>query len=186
MILLGSSEDPLPLPFLGPQANLRSRCFSGVRLDPIRHAVDRRTRSQDRAFGIGDPLLRGARLGPGNPRSRQPTAVRPLRHSAPVVCAHRAAARPDPCGNRGRALDAPAGRGADPRGLACRRHANAQRPREKIAMLQRTQELLDGCIGCGCLSLDRCALYNPNDRAARAGPGPRFLLGNKASDFEDD
>ena len=56
----------------------------------------------------------------------------------------------------------------------------------KIALLQRTQELLDGCIGCGCLSLDRCALYNPNDRAARAGPGPRFLLGNKASDFEED
>jgi MerR family transcriptional regulator, redox-sensitive transcriptional activator SoxR len=55
----------------------------------------------------------------------------------------------------------------------------------KIAMLQRTHELLDGCIGCGCLSLDRCALYNPNDRAARAGPGPRFLLGNKASDFAD-
>lgn len=56
----------------------------------------------------------------------------------------------------------------------------------KIAMLQRTQELLDGCIGCGCLSLDRCALYNPNDRAARAGPGPRFLLGDKASDFENE
>jgi MerR family transcriptional regulator, redox-sensitive transcriptional activator SoxR len=56
----------------------------------------------------------------------------------------------------------------------------------KIALLQRTQELLDGCIGCGCLSLERCALYNPNDRAARAGPGPRFLLGNQASDFEDD
>ncbi len=56
----------------------------------------------------------------------------------------------------------------------------------KVAMLQRTQELLDGCIGCGCLSLDRCALYNPNDRAARAGPGPRFLLGDRASDFEDD
>jgi MerR family transcriptional regulator, redox-sensitive transcriptional activator SoxR len=56
----------------------------------------------------------------------------------------------------------------------------------KIAMLRRTQELLDGCIGCGCLSLDRCALYNPNDRAARAGPGPRFLLGDKASDFEND
>ncbi|HTI82448.1 MAG TPA: redox-sensitive transcriptional activator SoxR [Acetobacteraceae bacterium] len=55
----------------------------------------------------------------------------------------------------------------------------------RIATLQRTQELLDGCIGCGCLSLDRCALYNPNDRASRAGPGPRFLLGNKASDFEN-
>jgi MerR family transcriptional regulator, redox-sensitive transcriptional activator SoxR len=56
----------------------------------------------------------------------------------------------------------------------------------KIAMLQRTQELLGSCIRCGCLSLDRCALYNPNDRAARAGPGPRFLLGNKASDFKND
>jgi MerR family transcriptional regulator, redox-sensitive transcriptional activator SoxR len=56
----------------------------------------------------------------------------------------------------------------------------------RIAMLQRTHELLDGCIGCGCLSLDRCALFNPNDRAARAGPGPRFLLGDKASDFEED
>ncbi len=56
----------------------------------------------------------------------------------------------------------------------------------KIAMLQRTHELLDGCIGCGCLSLERCALYNPNDRASRAGPGPRFLLGNRAAEFEDD
>ncbi|HZC15674.1 MAG TPA: redox-sensitive transcriptional activator SoxR [Caulobacteraceae bacterium] len=55
----------------------------------------------------------------------------------------------------------------------------------KIAMLEKTRDLLDGCIGCGCLSLDRCALYNPGDRAARAGAGPRFLLGNRASDFED-
>jgi MerR family redox-sensitive transcriptional activator SoxR len=56
----------------------------------------------------------------------------------------------------------------------------------KITLLQKTQALLDGCIGCGCLSLERCALYNPNDRAGRAGPGPRFLLGNHASDFEKD
>ena len=54
----------------------------------------------------------------------------------------------------------------------------------RIAMLERTRDMLDGCIGCGCLSLDRCALYNPNDRAARAGSGPRFLLGDRASDFE--
>jgi MerR family redox-sensitive transcriptional activator SoxR len=53
----------------------------------------------------------------------------------------------------------------------------------RIAMLQKTRDLLDGCIGCGCLSLDRCALYNPDDRAARAGAGPRFLMGDKASDF---
>ena len=46
----------------------------------------------------------------------------------------------------------------------------------KIAVLRRTREKLDGCIGCGCLSLEKCALYNPDDRAARAGPGPRFVL----------
>jgi MerR family transcriptional regulator, redox-sensitive transcriptional activator SoxR len=56
----------------------------------------------------------------------------------------------------------------------------------RIAMLERTRELLDGCIGCGCLSLDRCALYNPCDRAGRSGAGPRFLLGNRAADFQDD
>ena len=49
----------------------------------------------------------------------------------------------------------------------------------RIAMLEATRDRLDGCIGCGCLSLDTCALYNPGDRAARAGPGPRFLLGDK-------
>ncbi len=50
---------------------------------------------------------------------------------------------------------------------------------QRIQMLERTRDLLDGCIGCGCLSLDRCALFNPGDRAAKAGPGPRFLLGDK-------
>lgn len=60
------------------------------------------------------------------------------------------------------------------------------RPRidQQIERLQRLRDRLDGCIGCGCLSLDRCALYNPGDRAARAGAGPRFLLGDRASDFE--
>jgi MerR family redox-sensitive transcriptional activator SoxR len=55
----------------------------------------------------------------------------------------------------------------------------------RIEMLHKTRDLLDSCIGCGCLSLDRCALYNPNDRAARAGAGPRFLLGDRAQDFDD-
>ncbi|MEJ7777270.1 MAG: redox-sensitive transcriptional activator SoxR [Sphingomicrobium sp.] len=54
---------------------------------------------------------------------------------------------------------------------------------ERIEMLTRTRDQLDGCIGCGCLSLDRCALYNPGDRASAGGAGPRFLLGNRAADF---
>lgn len=53
----------------------------------------------------------------------------------------------------------------------------------QIATIEKTRDLLDGCIGCGCLSMERCALYNPGDRAARGGAGPRFLLGDRASDF---
>ena len=47
----------------------------------------------------------------------------------------------------------------------------------RIAELQRARDNLDGCIGCGCLSLKKCALYNPEDRLAAAGPGPRNVLG---------
>ena len=46
----------------------------------------------------------------------------------------------------------------------------------KITMLQRTRDQLDGCIGCGCLSLKKCRLYNPEDRLASEGPGPRQVL----------
>ena len=56
---------------------------------------------------------------------------------------------------------------------------------QRIELLTRAREDLDGCIGCGCLSLERCALYNPADRAATAGAGPRFLLGDRAADFGD-
>ena len=50
---------------------------------------------------------------------------------------------------------------------------------ERIELLERTRDKLDGCIGCGCLSLEACALYNPGDRAGRGGAGPRFVLGNR-------
>lgn len=49
---------------------------------------------------------------------------------------------------------------------------------ERIAQLERLRDDLDGCIGCGCLSLDRCRLYNRDDAAALSGGGPRFLLGD--------
>ncbi len=55
----------------------------------------------------------------------------------------------------------------------------------KIAMLEATRDKLGGCIGCGCLSLAKCRLYNQGDRAARAGAGPRFLLGDRWQDFAD-
>ena len=46
----------------------------------------------------------------------------------------------------------------------------------RIAELQRLKAGLTGCIGCGCLSIDRCRLANPADRAGRAGAGPRYWL----------
>ena len=51
-----------------------------------------------------------------------------------------------------------------------------KRIRERIAELERLALGLTECIGCGCLSLDRCQLANPGDRAARRGPGPRNWL----------
>jgi MerR family redox-sensitive transcriptional activator SoxR len=51
----------------------------------------------------------------------------------------------------------------------------------RIAELTRLRDQLDTCIGCGCLSLKRCALYNPADGAAALGPGPRYLMGDAAS-----
>lgn len=50
-----------------------------------------------------------------------------------------------------------------------------QRIARRISELQALQDTLDGCIGCGCLSLRRCALYNPSDEAADEGPGSRWL-----------
>ena len=47
---------------------------------------------------------------------------------------------------------------------------------ERIEQLIRLRDTLDDCIGCGCLSIDRCRLRNPGDRLAAEGTGPRRLL----------
>jgi MerR family redox-sensitive transcriptional activator SoxR len=49
---------------------------------------------------------------------------------------------------------------------------------QRIAELQRLKSGLTECIGCGCLSLDRCTLANPDDRVAARGPGARFWIGD--------
>jgi MerR family transcriptional regulator, redox-sensitive transcriptional activator SoxR len=50
---------------------------------------------------------------------------------------------------------------------------------QRISELERLKRGLTECIGCGCLSLDRCQLSNPGDRAARFGPGPRYWIGDR-------
>ena len=47
----------------------------------------------------------------------------------------------------------------------------------RITTLTRLRDNLDGCIGCGCLSLKSCRIYNPGDRAGKAGTGARYVIG---------
>ena len=53
---------------------------------------------------------------------------------------------------------------------------------ERIRLLEALRDELTSCIGCGCLSLQRCRLYNPDDAAASLGTGPRYLLGDSSAD----
>lgn len=73
----------------------------------------------------------------------------------------------------------PAGR--TPTAADWRRLSQSWRPRldAQIALLERLRDQLDSCIGCGCLSLRACRLYNPDDTAAAHGSGPRYLLGTR-------
>ena len=57
----------------------------------------------------------------------------------------------------------------------------SERIDQRIAELERLKAGLGECIGCGCLSLDRCQLANPEDRAGRGGPGPRYWIGDPAA-----
>lgn len=54
---------------------------------------------------------------------------------------------------------------------------------ERIAALTRLRGALTSCIGCGCLSLERCAIYNPGDAVRAKGPGARYLFGDDPREF---
>jgi len=49
----------------------------------------------------------------------------------------------------------------------------------RIETLTKLRDNMEGCIGCGCLSLESCAMYNPADRIAEKGAGPRYLMGDQ-------
>lgn len=53
----------------------------------------------------------------------------------------------------------------------------------RIEGLTQLREKLSACIGCGCLSMARCRLYNPDDRASGLGNGPRYLMGDSSDDI---
>jgi MerR family redox-sensitive transcriptional activator SoxR len=82
-------------------------------------------------------------------------------------------------GEIGSALDAlPQDRAPTKRDWARLSNDWSQRLDQRIAALQNLRGRLSGCIGCGCLSMKSCALYNAGDGAAELGSGPRYLLGD--------
>jgi MerR family transcriptional regulator, redox-sensitive transcriptional activator SoxR len=118
-------------------------------------------------------LITSVRAGSGH--RRYPREV--LRRIAFVVFAQRIGLSLDEVGAQ--LAELPAGRAPSRREWSRLSRGWVARIDERLAELTRLRSGLGECIGCGCLSLDRCALANPDDRAGRHGTGPRFWLGDR-------
>jgi MerR family redox-sensitive transcriptional activator SoxR len=119
-------------------------------------------------------LIVSERFGSGHRRYRRPV----LRRIAFIVFAQRVGLTLEEIG--GELAKLPADRDAPSRRDWARlSSAWSERIDERIAELERLKLGLTDCIGCGCLSLERCRLINPDDRAARLGSGPRFWIGDR-------
>jgi MerR family redox-sensitive transcriptional activator SoxR len=121
-------------------------------------------------------LITSARTPGGQRRFRRDV----LRRLAFIQAAQRVGLTLDEIGAALEALPADAG----PSGSEWRELSATWRPLldERIELLTSLRDQLDHCIGCGCLSLERCGLSNPYDRAARLGAGARYLLGDQPAD----
>ncbi len=133
---------------------------SGVAASALRFYEERGLIASERAAG-------GAR--------RYPRAV--LRRIAFIVFAQRVGLTLDEIG--GELARLPADRVPTRADWAVLSRAWTGRIDDRIAELERLRDSLTECIGCGCLSLERCPLANPADRAGEDGPGPRYWLGDR-------
>ncbi|MBI4907540.1 MAG: redox-sensitive transcriptional activator SoxR [Acidobacteria bacterium] len=115
-------------------------------------------------------LIKSERAGSGH--RRYPRAV--LRRISFIVFAQRVGMTLDEVSEELAKL--PEGRVPEGADWAALSGSWTSRIDERIALLTRLRENLTGCIGCGCLSLERCRLANPGDRAAQLGPGPRYWV----------
>jgi MerR family redox-sensitive transcriptional activator SoxR len=118
-------------------------------------------------------LIASERVGTGHRRYPQ----RVMRRIAFIVFAQRVGLSLDEIGEELAGL--PADRAPTRRDWSRLSEGWRRRIDERIAELERLRVGLTECIGCGCLSLDRCALSNPGDRAGRLGAGPRYWLGDR-------
>jgi MerR family transcriptional regulator, redox-sensitive transcriptional activator SoxR len=118
-------------------------------------------------------LISSARAGSGHRRYRRDV----LRRIAFIVFAQRVGLSLDEIGRELAKL--PPDRAPTRRDWSRLSRGWSARIDEQIAQLERIKVGLTECIGCGCLSLERCKLANPNDRAAGFGPGPRYWIGDR-------
>jgi MerR family redox-sensitive transcriptional activator SoxR len=118
-------------------------------------------------------LIASERAGSGH--RRYPRAV--LRRIAFIVFAQRVGLTLDEIGAELAKL--PPDRAPTRRDWARLSKSWSTRIDDRIAELQRLKVGLTECIGCGCLSLERCQMANPGDRAASLGPGPRYWVGDR-------
>ena len=132
---------------------------SGVATSALRFYEDRRLITSERA---------------GSGHRRFPRAV--LRRIAFVVFAQRVGLTLEEIG--GELAKLPPDRAPTRRDWSRLSSKWSARIDNRIAELERLKIGLTECIGCGCLSLERCKLANPEDRAAARGPGPRYWIGD--------
>ena len=118
-------------------------------------------------------LITSERAGSGHRRYPRPV----LRRIAFIVFAQRIGLTLEEIG--GELAKLPENRVPDRSDWAKLSSSWSARIEERIDELERLKLGLTECIGCGCLSLDRCKLSNPEDRAARRGPGPRYWIGDR-------
>jgi MerR family redox-sensitive transcriptional activator SoxR len=118
-------------------------------------------------------LISSERAGSGHRRYSRPV----LRRIAFIVFAQRVGLTLDEIG--GELAELPENRAPTRRDWSRLSSRWSARIDERIGELERVKAGLTECIGCGCLSLDRCRLANPDDRAARLGPGPRYWIGDR-------
>jgi MerR family redox-sensitive transcriptional activator SoxR len=116
-------------------------------------------------------LIRSERAGSGHRRYERPV----LRRIAFIVFAQRIGLTLDEIGHELAKL--PPDRAPTRAEWSQLSSTWTERIDDRIGELERLKLGLTECIGCGCLSLDRCKLANPGDRAGKLGPGPRYWIG---------
>jgi MerR family redox-sensitive transcriptional activator SoxR len=161
------------------QVNLKSRPAAGF-LSPVSELltiseVSRRSGVASSALRFYEErgLISSERAGSGHRRYRRPV----LRRIAFIVFAQRIGLALEEIGVELAKL--PPDRAPNRRDWSRLSSSWSSRIEERIAELERLKRGLTDCIGCGCLSLERCKLANPGDRAARMGPGPRYWVGDR-------